>query len=105
MPCLYIITGPNGAGKSTVGPGLLPDSIRDSYPPFDGDKLKMIKQQEFKCKTVSYKEAGKLADEYVYKEFERLYKEALSKKDHFAYEGHFSEEESWDLIRKFKAEE
>jgi predicted ABC-type ATPase len=103
MPCLYILTGPNGAGKSTAGPGLLPDSISDRYPPFDGDKLKMIKQQEFKKVTGSYKEGAHMADEFVYEEFERLYKKALSENDHFAYEGHFSEEGSWDLIRKFKA--
>jgi len=102
MPFLYILTGPNGAGKSTAGPGLLPDAISKSYPPFDGDKLKMIKQQEFKKITGSYKEAARLADEYVYGEFERLYKKSLSENDHFAYEGHFSEESSWNLIRKFK---
>jgi len=102
MPCLYILTGPNGAGKSTVGPGLLPDSINKAYPPFDGDRLKMIKQQEFKKSTGSYKEAARLADEYVYAEFEKLYKKALADNDHFAYEGHFSEESSWDLIRKFR---
>jgi predicted ABC-type ATPase len=103
MPSLYILTGPNGAGKSTAGPGLMPDFIQALYPPFDGDHLKMIKQREFKLLTGSYKEAARLADEYVYAEFERLYKSALSKNDHFSYEGHFSEESSWELIRKFKA--
>lgn len=103
MPRLYILTGPNGAGKSTAGPGLLPDAIGEKYPPFDGDKLKMIKQQEFKLLTGSYKEASRRADEYVYEEFERCYKRALSANDHFAYEGHFSEESSWDLVRTFKA--
>ena len=95
MPALYIITGPNGAGKSTAGPGLLPDLIKKSYPPFDGDKLKMIKQLEFKKKTGSYKEAGKLADDFVFAEFERQYQKALLEMDHFAYEGHFSDESSW----------
>ena len=102
MPSLYILTGPNGAGKSTTGPSLLPDIISKKYTAFDGDKLKMLKQVEFRQKRISYKEAGRLADEYVYSEFERLYREALSQKDHFVYEGHFSEESSWNLIRDFK---
>ncbi len=104
MPTLYIITGPNGAGKSTAGPGLLPDVIKDKYPLFDGDKLKMTKQLEFKKLTGSYKEASRLADNYVFAEFESLYTAALFNKDHFAYEGHFSEDDSWNLIRKFKQE-
>lgn len=102
MATLYIITGPNGAGKSTAGPGLLPDLIRDQYPPFDGDKLMMRKQIEFKKQSGSYKEARNLANEFVFKEFERLYTHALDNDEHFSYEGHFSEPESWHLIEKFK---
>lgn len=104
MPVLYIITGPNGAGKSTAGPGLLPDLIRDSFPPFDGDKLMMQQQRVFKKLTGSYKEARNMANEYVFAEFERLYThDALRTKNDFSYEGHFSEPESWELIKKFKA--
>ncbi len=102
MHGLYIIAGPNGAGKSTAGADLLPQSIRESYIPFDGDKLKMMKQKEFRSKTVSYKEAGRLADHYVHEEFDKQYKRALLAKDHFVYEGHFSDEASWNLIRRFR---
>lgn len=100
MPSLYILAGPNGAGKSSIGPTFLPSSL--SLPPFDGDKLKMIKQREFYLEVHSYKEAGKMADEFVFAEFERIYKDALAKRNDFAYEGHFTEASSWNLIQLFK---
>jgi len=102
MPTLYIITGPNGAGKSSIGSSLLPDSIRNNYTPYDADKLKMIEQLRIKKQGFTYKEAGRLADEFVYEEFERRYKDALKRNDHFVYEGHFSDESSWNLIKEFK---
>ncbi|MBS1579642.1 MAG: zeta toxin family protein [Bacteroidetes bacterium] len=102
MPTLYVITGPNGAGKSSIGASLLPDSIRSNYMPYDADKLKMIEQVRLKKQGLTYKEAGQLADEFVFKEFDRRYKDALNRNDHFVYEGHFSEETSWNLIKEFK---
>lgn len=102
MPSLYILAGPNGAGKSSTGAMLLLSQVSSISTPFDGDKLKMIKQREFYLEVRSYKEAGKMADDFVFATFERLYKEALSKKIDFAYEGHFTEESSWDLLRLFK---
>lgn len=103
MPSLYIITGPNGSGKSSAGPGFLPDSIKDQYPPFDGDKLTMTQQVLIRKNSgCTYKEAKRLAEGFVFDEFKRLYKKALRENDHFVYEGHFSEESSWDLIRKFR---
>ncbi|PWV49822.1 zeta toxin family protein [Chitinophaga sp. S165] len=103
MPTLYIIAGSNGAGKSSTGPGLLPEAVISKHPPFDGDKLKSIKQLEFRKQVGgSWKEAGRLADEYVYEEFERQYKYAIQHSEDFVYEGHFTEENSWELIRTFK---
>ncbi len=103
MPTLYIIAGPNGAGKSTAAALLLPENIYTNYIQFDADKIKRIKQREFYLEVKSYKEAGKKADEYVDAEFYRLYTNALDTNDHFLYEGHFTEDTSWDLPRMFKA--
>ncbi|SEW38521.1 zeta toxin family protein [Chitinophaga arvensicola] len=103
MPTLYIIAGSNGAGKSSAGPDLLPTALIDKHAPFDGDKLKSVKQLEFRNQLrCSYKEAGKLADEFVDKTFETQYKSALAQNEDFVYEGHFTEEESWTLIGLFK---
>ncbi|MDR6570470.1 zeta toxin family protein [Chitinophaga ginsengisegetis] len=105
MPTLYIIAGSNGAGKSSAGPDLLPTELIKKHSPFDGDKLKSLKQLEFRKQLgCSYKEAGKLADEYVDQTFELQYKSALEQNEDFVYEGHFTEEESWSLIRTFKKE-
>lgn len=103
MPELYILAGPNGAGKSTAASLLLPDNIYENYPRFDADKLKRAKQREFYLQVKSYKEAGKMADDFVDGEFNRLYKAALENNDHFVYEGHFTEDASWNLPQLFKA--
>ncbi len=104
MPSLYIITGSNGAGKSTAGAGyLLPEDLRNSYPVFDGDKLFEQKRKELYSTVAPVpKEARKLAGEWLIDHFESLVKKALDNNDHFAYEGHFREESSWNLIRRFK---
>lgn len=103
MPTLYIIAGSNGAGKSSAGPDMLPTALISKHSPFDGDKLKSLKQLEFRKELgCSYKEAGRLADEFVDQTFEMQYKSALAKKEDFVYEGHFTEENSWTLIRLFR---
>jgi len=102
MPALYILAGPNGAGKSTAASLLLPDALYEHYTRFDADKIKRAKQREFYLKVRSYKEAGKLADEFVDEEFRRQCKVALKNNDHFVYEGHFTEDASWNLPRDFK---
>lgn len=104
MPDLYIIAGPNGAGKSTAAEQYLPAKIFEKYIPFDSDKLKRVKQREFYLQVKSYKEAGKMADEFVDNEFDKQYKAALESKDHFVYEGHFTEDASWELPKRFQAE-
>ena len=105
MPGLYIIAGSNGAGKSSAGPGLLPAHLIEEHPPFDGDKLKSLKQLEFRRQLgCSYKEAGRMADDLVDETFEIQYKHALTQKEDFVYEGHFTEESSWRLIQTFKEE-
>ena len=103
MPSLYIITGSNGAGKSTIGPEYLPEDIRDNYTVFDGDLLFVNKQRElFPQITRSPKEAKKLAFEYVVNTFERLTADALSRNDTFVYEGHFTNNATWDTPKQFK---
>ncbi|MDP9081218.1 MAG: zeta toxin family protein [Bacteroidota bacterium] len=103
MPSLYIITGSNGAGKSTVGPRYLPKHIRDNFPVFDGDLLFVKKQHElFPQITRSPKEAKKIAFQYVVDTFENLTENALNNNITFVYEGHFTNDATWDTPRRFK---
>lgn len=104
MPGLYIITGSNGAGKSTVGANYLPSHIQEECTIFDGDKLFMNKQRElWQAGIKAIKEAKKLAFAFVEETFISLVEEALSKSSDFVYEGHFTNETTWDIPRKFKA--
>ncbi len=104
MPELYIITGSNGAGKSTVGADYLPSSIQQQCTIFDGDKLFMEKQRElWQAGIQAIKEAKKLAFAFVEETFNSLVEEALLKSSDFVYEGHFTNEATWDIPRKFKA--
>lgn len=43
-----------------------------------------------------------LASDFVEKEFLRLAEMALKKNSDFAYEGHFSKNESWNIVETFK---
>jgi predicted ABC-type ATPase len=102
MPALYIITGSNGAGKSTAGPDYLPAHILQSRPIFDGDKLFVEKRNEFwRSGIKSHKECRKLAWEIVEQTFDHLVEQSLSNLTDFAYEGHFTNEATWDIPRKF----
>jgi len=104
VPSLYIITGSNGAGKSSVGAQYLPEHIRSHYQIFDGDLLFIKKQRElFPDVTRSPKEARKLAFEYVVDTFERLTADALNNNETFVYEGHFTNQATWDTPKRFKA--
>jgi predicted ABC-type ATPase len=104
MPELYIITGSNGAGKSTVGADYLPPSIQQQCTIFDGDKLFMDKQRElWKEGIKAIKEAKKLAFSFVEKTFDSLVQQALTSNTDFVYEGHFTNEATWDIPRRFKA--
>mgnify|MGYP001361035103 CR=1 FL=1 len=101
MPLLYIITGSNGAGKSSVGPDYIPTHLRDSI--FDGDKLFMQKRSEFWINGIkSHKECKKLAAEVVETTFDNLVASALKDNTDFAYEGHFTNDATWSIPRKFK---
>jgi len=103
MPALYIITGSNGAGKSTVGPEYLPEFIHLNYKVFDGDLLYTYKLKElfpFKIKSAKY--ARQAALESVVEEFENQTSEALNKRDHYVYEGHFTNDETWKKPKEFK---
>ena len=103
MPDLYIITGSNGAGKSTVGPDYLPSEIQQNYSVFDGDLLFVTKQRElFPHQTRSPKEAKKIAFDYVVETFEKLVEDALARSDTFVYEGHFTNDATWETPRRFK---
>lgn len=103
MPALYIITGSNGAGKSTVGPDYLPQAIRENYTVFDGDLLFMKKSRElFPHLIRSPKEAKKIAYQHVSDTFDQLVDEALEKRSTFVYEGHFTNDSTWDTPKRFK---
>src|SRR5215204_6443934 len=104
MPELYIITGSNGAGKSTVGADYLPPSIQQRCTIFDGDKLFMDKQRElWKDGIKAIKEAKKMAFAFVEETFDSLVQQALASNNDFVYEGHFTNEATWDIPRRFKA--
>jgi predicted ABC-type ATPase len=104
VPELHIITGSNGAGKSTVGYTYLPDYIQRACTVFDGDKLFLEKQRELlKDRKITPKEARNLANDWLIEYFQQQVDDALNSKNHFAYEGHFSEESSWNIISRFKS--
>lgn len=103
MPALFIITGSNGAGKSTVGHTYLPPEIQDKYTPFDGDKLVHDKKKELRKQIKSDKETGRIADEWIEEHFRETIKKVLATGDHFVYEGHFRNDESWQTPKKFKS--
>lgn len=103
MPELYIITGSNGAGKSSVGPDYLPEHIRQNNTVFDGDKLFMQKQPElWRSGIRAHKEARKLAYEFVENTFDVLVAEAMYANTDFVYEGHFTNDATWNIPKKFK---
>jgi len=102
MPELYIITGSNGSGKSTIGHYYLPSHIKEGYTVFDGDKLFAQKRKElYPAQTPSIKEAGRLAGEWLQQHFTNSVDKALTTNDHFVYEGHFVDEETWSIPKTF----
>jgi predicted ABC-type ATPase len=105
MPDLYIITGSNGAGKSTIGQSYIPGQILNESPVFDGDKLYMQKHLElWKSGLRVDKRIRELANNFVIETFESLVDMAIREKKHFAYEGHFTEDSSWNVPKLFKKE-
>jgi predicted ABC-type ATPase len=101
MPELYIITGSNGAGKSSTGSEYIPKPILEKGPVFDGDKLFMEKRHELWKNIRSNKECKRLAYEFVTQTFDQLVETALSRNFDLAYEGHFTNEATWDIPRRF----
>ncbi len=102
---LYIITGSNGAGKSSLGSYFLPLNIRENNIVFDGDKLFMDKQREiWKSGITAIKEAKKIAIAFVNDTFNSIVEEAILSKNNFAYEGHFTNDATWDIPKRFKNE-
>jgi predicted ABC-type ATPase len=105
MPELYIITGSNGAGKSSIAPIYLPEYIRKSCSVFDGDKLFMQKQRELWASGMrAHKEAKKVALAFVEETFDQLVEKALIDKSDFVYEGHFTNDATWDIPKRFKGQ-
>jgi predicted ABC-type ATPase len=100
MPNLYIIAGHNGAGKSTFGKNLLPQNAQN-LTIFDGDLVFSQKLKFFSSYIKVHKYAAQEADEATVDEFEKLSKETIATQSDFAYEGHFSNENSWETIRYF----
>jgi len=104
MPVLYIITGSNGAGKSTVGPDYLPLAIQQTCKIFDGDKLFMEKQRElWRIGVKAHKEAKKIALAFVEETFDRLVEVAIGFNTDLVYEGHFTNDATWLIPKRFKA--
>src|SRR5690242_15012561 len=101
MPELYIITGSNGAGKSSIGPDYLPQNIQSTCTIFDGDKLFIQKRNELWQSIKAPKEVRKLAYEFVVETFERQVEEALATRSNYVYEGHFTNDSTWDIPRRF----
>jgi predicted ABC-type ATPase len=104
MPELYIITGSNGAGKSSVGAEYLPHRILEQGPIFDGDNLFVEKRNEYwKSDIKSHKECRNLVWAFVEETFDNRVAAALTNRTDFAYEGHFTNEATWDIPRRFLA--
>ncbi len=105
MPELFIITGSNGAEKSSIGPVYLPLSFRNTIEIFDGDKLFQNKMKSLWAQGIkANKEARNIAFDFVTDRFEALVEESIKNKTNFAYEGHFTNESTWNIPKKFKAE-
>lgn len=105
MPELYIITGSNGAGKSTIGPEFLPNHIKQTCTVLNGDLLFMRKRSELYISGIkSHKECKKLAFSWLTEHFEEQVDNAIRQNTDFSYEGHFTNEATWDIPRKFKEE-
>lgn len=101
MPIIIIITGSNGAGKSSIGPDYVPNKLRDFI--FDGDKLFMEKKSEIWASGIrSHKECRNLTFDIVVETFEKLVEDSIRNNVDFAYEGHFTNEATWDVPKKFK---
>lgn len=101
MPKLFILTGSNGAGKSTVGSIYFP---QEAGVLFDGDKLYLEKRSElWKAGLRVQKELASQASDFVEKTFKGLVSDAIRHRTHFAYEGHFSKNESWEVPMQFKS--
>lgn len=104
MPELHIITGSNGAGKSSVGSTYLPQYIQDSCEVFDGDKLFIQKQKQLWQQGITaIKEARNLAYDYVSNLFDEYVDKAIQANTNFVYEGHFINEATWDVPKRFKS--
>ncbi|OQP44632.1 hypothetical protein A4H97_09705 [Niastella yeongjuensis] len=103
MPDLYIISGSNGADKSTIGQDYVPAHVLDDSSFFDGDKLYMQKHLElWKSGTRVDKKIREVANDFVVETFSQLVDKAIGSNKHFAYEGHFTEDSSWNIPRFFK---
>jgi predicted ABC-type ATPase len=64
----------------------------------------MEKQRElWQSGIQAIKEARKLAFAFVEKTFDQLVAEALAHPTDFVYEGHFTNEATWDIPKRFKA--
>lgn len=100
MPELFVITGSNGAGKSTIGPIYFPMHLQNV---FDGDKLYLQKRSElWKSGIRVQRELNSQASNFVDLTFQSLVNNAISNNTDFAYEGHFSHDNSWEPLHRFK---
>jgi predicted ABC-type ATPase len=103
MAELYIIAGSNGAGKSTIGPTYLPYINGSQMEVFDGDKLFIDTQKRLWSEGIrAHKEAKKIAFQFVTDTFDKLVEDAINEHKTFAYEGHFTNDATWQVPLRFK---
>ena len=87
-----------------MGANYLPKHIKESCKIFDGDKLFIEKRNELWQTIKAPKEVRKLAFEFTLHTFEQQVEEALANRSNYVYEGHFTNDSTWDTPRKFKAQ-
>lgn len=103
MPELFIITGANGAGKSSFGFSYLPTRYQKTQQIFDGDKLFLAKKRTlYPSQTLSMKEAGRIANEWLIEYFEEMVAFSIKEQKDFIYEGHFPDDANWVTPDRFK---
>jgi predicted ABC-type ATPase len=60
------------------------------------------RRELYRTVTPSVKEAGRIAQQWLYEYFEQCVAGAISANEHFAYEGHFPGDEHWNVPLQFK---
>lgn len=89
-PEFTIVAGPNGAGKSSLAP------LYVNTTPFDGDKMVMQLRKEHPDWTEEWIRGTAAQD------LQRQKKEAMAKRENFAFETNFSTDLGENMVKEFK---